>query len=133
MVKLKLKDLVLRREHLSDIFNRIYPSPVTFKMMRLMQQIDNVIAAFEKSREVLFHRHGHEAWLDEEGNPTDEDRGSKHLIIKSSEEQAFNKAMDELLNSEVNVEFELIRVSELGDEHKLTPIQMATIKEFITE
>ncbi len=106
MVKIKLQDIISHEASLVKLLEIKLPVKASYRIKRLIDKLQPELKTFVEKRMELFKEYGVH---DEE-----KDTYSVENISKSAREE-FDSKIIELLELEVNIDFEKLKIDELGD------------------
>ena len=107
-----------------QVMNKNFKGSVSFKIGRLVRELDKELKLFEKERERLIEKY---AEKDEKGNLIFTGKNVKILDTIQ-----FNKEMEELLSNELNINAEKIDI-EIFDDIEISPEQAMILEYIIKE
>ena len=121
LINLTLSNAVGLVPILRQVMNKNFKGSVSFKIGRLVRELDKELKLFEKEREKLIEKY---AEKDDDGNLIFTGKNVKILDTIQ-----FNKEMEELLSNELNINAEKIDI-EVFNDVEISPEQ-AMILEYI--
>lgn len=126
MITITVQDIVSSINTFKAIAAQQLPVKTAYSIARLIKEIDRENEIFISARQSLINKYGQR---DEDGNLISEDG---NLYIQKDKIQIFKEELQELLNSEIELNAEKISVENLGDV-QLTSLQVSEILAFIKE
>ncbi len=127
MVKIKLGSINDIVYSMKELVEKDLQIKVAYKLSKLLKILDNESQTFEEQRVKLFQKYGEK---DENGNLKTYE-GDKINIAKDNL-KLFNTEFKELCNIEINIDFEPIKLDDLGD-IKLKTLTLYGLSDFIVE
>lgn len=124
LINLTLSNAVGLVPILRQVMNKNFKGSVSFKIGRLVRELDKELKLFEKEREKLIEKY---AEKDEKGNLIFTGKNVKILDTIQ-----FNKEMEELLSNELNINAEKIDI-EIFDDIEISPEQAMILEYIIKE
>lgn len=121
MVKVKLLDIVNSREALSTLMNEKLPMVVSYKLAKIFKIVAPELDLLEQQRQKMIR---------ELGEPLSEDEENGAWKVKKENEKEFQKQFEELLQEEVELDFDPVPVSifdALDDKVSIAPMELAKI------
>jgi hypothetical protein len=118
-MKIKLKQLAESNEALGSLLTTEIPVAISFKIGLIVEELNNNMKHFEESRNVVVKKYGKEQ------------KDGTYLIPNKQIEVA-DKEMEDLLNTEIEINTEPISIEKLGD-IKTKPMDMHFLKWLLTE
>lgn len=117
MITVQVKDLMNNVDIYQELLNKEMKGRAAFALAKIISEIEKEQQAFQETRSRLILEYGEE-----------EENGS--FKIKSQYITDFNQKMDILLNSNVDINEELIDFKDL-EGYNFTPAQMLVLEPFI--
>jgi hypothetical protein len=127
MVAIKLGSINDIVYSMKELVEKDLQIKVAYKLSKLLKILDNENQTFEEQRVKLFQKYGEK---DEDGNLKTYE-GDKINIAKDNL-KLFNTEFKELCNIEINIDFEPIKLDDLGD-IKLKTLTLYGLSDFIVE
>lgn len=127
MVTLTLKQIVDNVETLKELAVKPLPARAAFKIGRILKTITNEYNTFQDARQKLLNKYG-----ERDGEGKLKTSTENQVIISAEYIGEFYKELNELLESQVEVNIDYIRLVEIGSE-QFTPAQMAVLEPFIEQ
>lgn len=127
MVTLTLKQIVDNVETLKELAVKPLPARAAFKIGRILKTITNEYNTFQDARQNLLNKYG-----ERDGEGKLKTSAENQVIISAEHIGEFYKELNELLESQVEVNISYIRLVEIGSE-QFTPAQMAVLEPFIEQ
>ena len=124
LINLTLSNAVGLVPILRQVMNKNFKGSVSFKIGRLVRELDKELKLFEKEREKLIEKY---AEKDEKGNLIFTGKNVKILDTIQ-----FNKEIEELLSNELNINAEKIDI-EVFDDIEISPEQAMILEYIIKE
>ncbi len=118
-MKLKVKELLGMKTGLQAILNCPLPVRISFELIKAVQSFDNEYEAYEKARKKLYEKLG------------EKDKKSGNITIPKKNTKKFKKEIEELLDTSITIEVKKIKVSDLGNDVKISPVQLNALKDII--
>lgn len=127
MIKIKLQNLNQSIQTLSkeDIFSISLEGKTSFKIARILKELENEYSIFQKSRQNLILKYGEK---DENGNLITDDKGN--FKIPKNNVNDFSRELDDLLETEIELNANYIDLDEIEDAN-FTIGQMMALNNFI--
>lgn len=125
MIKVKLIDIVNSREALSTLMNEKLPMVVSYKLAKIFKVVAPELDLLEEQRQKLIR---------ELGEALSDDDDGAWRVTKANEKE-FQRQFEELLQEDVELDFEPVPVSifdALSEEIAIAPMELAKIS-FIFE
>lgn len=101
-MKILLSDVVSQVENIRALQEISFPVKVSYKIKRLVDKLKPILETYNEKRTELVKKYG-------------EENEDKSFSVKEENLKEFYKELSELSSNEEEVEFEKIKVSELGD------------------
>jgi len=121
-MKLTLAEVRWMQKGLSAITQMSLPIRVSYKLSKLLTFCNKEMVSVEQARVGLVKRLA---------KPDPETHGELRVTVEN--EEVFRKEFEELLLEEVELDFIPIKISELGDDIKLSPMEMLSLTKVIEE
>ena len=125
MIKVKISDLLNATETLQKLAQKDFKAKLAWTISKLLKQAEAEIQSFNETRMTLVKKYGEKDENDE--LVTDEKGNCK---ITQGNINDFSNELDELLNTEVEINANKIQMSLLEDV-KFTPADMAVLEPFV--
>jgi len=120
-MKVKLETIVSARPKLEKLFSLPLPAKTSYRVMRLMKKITSELKMFEQKRIDLVKKYG---------EPTENNKNIYN--VKPDEILNFQKDMQEVLDVEIEIEFEPLTLDMLGN-NAMSASDLLELEEFIKE
>lgn len=117
-MEMELKDLVNAKDGLIKIFNAELPIKISYKLSKLVKDLNEELNFFEEKRKKLIEKFG-------------EKKGDK-IEVKQENLELFTNEMNELLKLKVEFKFEKIQLNEI-ENVKLSSLEVYNLQKFIIE
>ena len=121
-MKLTLAEIRWMQRGLMTITSMPMPIKISYKLAKLLNLFNEEMMAVEKAREALIKRMA----VEDPAKPGE-------LRVAPENEDKFREEFAQLLQEEVEVNFEPIKLAELGDDIKISPIEMASLAKIIED
>lgn len=118
-MKVKLEKMVLAVEPLQRLFEEPMPIRTTFRLKKVMQELESNLKIYDESRTTLLKKYG----------DVQEDTSYK---IKPDKQEVLEKEHKDLLDSEVSFGFQPLSSEDIGD-IKITPRDLLLLDWLIIE
>jgi hypothetical protein len=130
-MKIKTGEIRFINEGLQEILQKELPAKPSYWLGRFLNKLSPEMETFEKARVSLVTKH---AKKDDEGKPMFKlnDKGEKTNEYDVADMEAFQKEFLVLAEQEFEIEFNPIKLADLGD-IKLKPIVLARLSKIIEE
>lgn len=125
MITVKLSDLVNSTETLQKLAQKSFKAKLAWSIARLLKAADTEIQGFQDARLNLIKKYGEK---DENGNLVSDDKGNCKIPPEFTAD--FNTEFAELINSEVEINANKIKI-ELLEDIDFTPSEMAILEPFV--
>ena len=125
MIKVKIADLLNSTETLQKLSQKDFKAKLAWQVARLLKNAEGEIQSFNETRMNLIKKYGSK---DENGELVTDDKGNCQII--SDEVETFTNELNELLNTEVDINANKIDI-ELLEELEFTPADMAVLEPFV--
>ena len=119
-MKFNLAEIRWMQKGLSVLIQKQLPIRVSYKLSKLSNFCNTEMAAVEQARVELVKRFA-----------SPEKSRDGELRVSEENEEVFRKEFETLLLEEVEVEFEPIKLSDLSEEIKMSPVEMASLSKVI--
>jgi hypothetical protein len=113
----KVLDLYNAKDSLERISRLDLPIRAAFKMVRLIEKLNKEFAVVEPLRQKLFEKYG--------------EKIEDVIKIKDENKLLFQAEWEELVLTELNLDFVPIRMEELGEEVKIQPADLMNLQLFM--
>ncbi|MDD2496272.1 MAG: hypothetical protein PHS24_05215 [Bacilli bacterium] len=125
-MNIKLGNLPNILESMSNLLQKEMPIKISYKLSKLNKKLVEEYQQFEESRKLLINKY---ALKDSEDNIVTQDN-----IVQFNQDNLvlFNDEFEELLNIEFEIDFECIKIDDLGDIN-ISPIDLMILEDFIVE
>ena len=124
MIQVTLNDIITNNSLFREIHSQPMPARAAFKVARLIRELDKENEMFDKQRLEIVNRY---AKRDENNDIMEE---NNQILIDENKFTEFQKEIDSLLSTEVEVNAEKLNIEDLGD-IELTPKQTIDLEKFI--
>ena len=125
MIQVKLSDLVNSTETLQKLAQKDFKAKLAWSIARLLKAAEVEIQNFNDARVELIKKYGEK---DENGELISDEKGNCKIVENFVKE--FNEELNELINSEVEINANKINI-ELLENIDFTPSEMAILEPFI--
>ena len=125
MIKVKLSDLLNSTDTLSKLSQKDFKAKLAWSIARLLKSAEAEIQSFNETRMNLIKKYGEK---DENGELITDDKGN--CKINNEVVEAFSSELNELMNTEVEINANKIDIKLLEDVD-FTPSDMAVLEPFI--
>ncbi len=120
-MKVKLGEITMMQQGLMVLVNQSLPIKLSYKLGKILRQVDNEVQEIENSRIELVKKYG---------TPDDE---TKTIKVLDKDQEKFMEEYGDLLNVEVELDIIPIHIDELPDDIKITPQQLIYLDRFIIQ
>ena len=120
-MEFKLVDLRILDISLKSLVRKELPIAISYKLAKFVKQMSEELTIVEEQRIMLVKKYS--------GNPEVDETG-EDFNVKPDKEEQFRKEFGDLLMQEVEIDFEPIALSSLG-EITLPPIDLAKLDKII--
>jgi hypothetical protein len=104
MIKITLNEIVGNAENLKELQTIKLPVKISYRIMRLVNKLDPILKVYDEKRNEL---------VKEFGEPVDEQGNKK--VTDPAKLKLFAEKLGELLKTEENIDFDLLKIEDLGD------------------
>lgn len=125
MITMTLNDMLRAVPSLREISTKNFPGSVTFKIARLIRELDKEIQLFEEERNKIANKYGEK---DENGNLISQDNGS--IKIPDEKIQECNEELQALFETQLEINANKLPV-EVFDSIEMTPAQAMDLEAII--
>ena len=125
MIKVKISDLLNSTDVLQKLSKMDLKAKLAWQVSKLLKAADAEIQSFNETRMTLIKKYGQK---DDSGELVTDDKGNCKITEGSVEE--FSNELNELLNAEVELNVNKVKIDELG-EITFTPSDMVQLEPFI--
>jgi hypothetical protein len=125
MIKVKISDLINSTETLQKLSQQDFKAKLAWSIARLLKSAEVEIQEFNTTRMNLIKKYGEK---DENGELITDENGN--CKIEQNSVDAFSTELNELINTEVEINANKIKVEQL-EEINFTPSEMAILEPFI--
>lgn len=125
MIKVKISDLLNATETLQKLAQKDFKAKLAWTISKLLKQAEAEIQSFNETRMTLVKKYGEK---DENDELITDDKGNCKIVQECIDD--FSNELDELLNTEVEINANKIQMSLLEDV-KFTPADMAVLEPFV--
>lgn len=127
MIDIKLNDIVEGISCMQELSTRTLRSRPAYKIAKLLKEVNNEYQIFNEQRRALIEKYGTK---DENGQLAVDENGNYRIVQEKIGE--FNKELQELLDTEINLNCSKIDLDDLDGE-EFTPTQMMQMSAFLSE
>lgn len=127
MINTKLSNIVESADIMRELSNKTLKSRAAFKVARLLRELEKEFTLFNEKRMELIKEY---AQKDENGEIKSDDKGN--VTLDNDRLTEFYQCLEELLNTEVEINADKIDLADLGDT-VFTPAQVISLEAFIEE
>lgn len=113
-MKLSMEKLVQIKPSLQTLLSQDIPVKTSFKLTKWIKTLNPEYESFEENRKKLFEKYGEK---NIEGN----------VEIKPKNIEIFNKQLRELLDIEVDVKLDKIKLEDLGEKIEISPLDLSNL------
>ena len=125
MIKIKLEQLINSSEGLKGLGQKSLKARSAYAVAKILKAADAEMTTFNETRMELIKKYGEK---DENDELKQDDNGNVRILPEGLAD--FNKELNELLQSEVEISANKIQMNDIGDV-EFTPTEMAQLEEFI--
>lgn len=125
MITLTLNDIFNAIPALREISTKEFPGSVTFKIARLIRELDKEIQLFEEERSKIANKYGEK---DENGNLVIQEGGN--IKILDNKIQDCNEELQALFNTQVEINANKLPV-DIFDSIEMTPTQAMNLEAIV--
>ena len=125
MITLTLNDIFNAVPALREISTKEFPGSVTFKIARLIRELDKEIQLFEEERNKIANKYGEK---DENGNLVIQEGGN--IKILDNKIQDCNEELQALFNTQVEINANKLPV-DIFDSIEMTPTQAMNLEAIV--
>lgn len=122
MIKMTLNELMNATPALKELSGKSFTGATTFKIARLIREVDKEIKTFEEERMKIVNKYGEK---DENGELASQEDGTVKIIEDKINE--CNQELVDLLNAEVEINAEKLK-EEVFEKIELTPVLAIAIE-----
>lgn len=122
MIKMTLNELMNAAPALKELSEKNFMGATTFKIARLIREVDKEIKTFEEERMKIVNKYGEK---DENGELASQEDGTVKIIEDKINE--CNQELVDLLNAEVEINAEKLK-EEVFEKIELTPALVIAIE-----
>lgn len=122
MIKMTLNELMNAAPALRELSEKSFTGATTFKIARLIREVDKEIKTFEEERMKIVNKYGEK---DENGELATQEDGTVKIIEDKINE--CNQELVDLLNAEVEINAEKLK-EEVFEKIELTPALVIAIE-----
>lgn len=127
MIEIEMRDMLNSMEVLQKLSNKSLKTKVAFQLARIIREVNKEYELFQNSREKLIVKYAEQ---DENGQPKVNEQNNYQIIPNKINE--FNKEIQELLDSHIEINAEPIYIDDIEDLN-FTPTEMMMLMSFIKE
>ena len=125
MITLTLNDIFNAVPALREISTKEFPGSTTFKIARLIRELDKEIQLFEEERMKIANKYGEK---DENGNLIPQENGA--IKILDDKVQECNEEFQALFNTQVEINANKLPI-EIFDSIEMTPTQAMNLEAIV--
>lgn len=125
MITLTLNDIFNAVPALREISTKEFPGSTTFKIARLIRELDKEIQLFEEERMKIANKYGEK---DENGNLIPQENGA--IKIPDDKVQECNEEFQALFNTQVEINANKLPI-EIFDSIEMTPTQAMNLEAIV--
>lgn len=125
MITLTLNDIFNAVPALREISTKEFPGSTTFKIARLIRELDKEIQLFEEERMKIANKYGEK---DEEGNLIPQENGT--IKIPDDKVQECNEEFQALFNTQVEINANKLPIK-IFDSIEMTPTQAMNLEAIV--
>lgn len=125
MITMTLNDIFNAVPALREISTKEFPGSVTFKIARLIRELDKEIQLFEEERSKIANKYGEK---DENGNLVIQEGGN--IKILDNKIQECNEELQALFNTQVEINANKLPV-DIFDSIEMTPTQAMNLEAIV--
>lgn len=125
MITLTLNDIFNAVPALREISTKEFPGSTTFKIARLIRELDKEIQLFEEERMKIANKYGEK---DENGNLIPQENGT--IKIPDDKVQECNEEFQALFNTQVEINANKLPI-EIFDSVEMTPTQAMNLEAIV--
>jgi len=125
MISITLEQLINSTDGLKGLSQKSLKARSAYAVSKIIKAADAEMNTFNETRMELIRKYGEK---DESGNLNSDENGNVRILPESLED--FNKELQELLKTTVEINANKIRMEDL-DDVEFTPTEMAQLDEFI--
>lgn len=125
MISITLEQLINSTDGLKGLSQKQLKARSAYAVSKILKAADAEMNTFNETRMELIKKYGEK---DETGELKSDEQGNVHIIDKML--STFNKELQELLNTTVDINANKIRIEDIGDVD-FTPAEMAQLDDFI--
>lgn len=125
MITMTLNDIFNAVPALREISTKEFPGSVTFKIARLIRELDKEIQLFEEERNKIANKYGEK---DENGNLVIQEGGN--IKILDNKIQDCNEELQALFNTQVEINANKLPV-DIFDSIEMTPTQAMNLETIV--
>ena len=127
MITVKISDIINSTEILQKLAQQNFKAKLALSIARLLKQVEAEIQIFNTTRIDLVKKYGIK---DENGELITDDSGN--CTIEDNSLEVFNKELNELLNTEIEINANKIDIN-LLEECDFTPSEITALEPFLKE
>lgn len=125
MIKVKLEDLINATDGLKGLSQKQLKARCAYAVGKILKSADAEIQSFNETRMELIKKYGEK---DENGELKTEENGNVRIPPEGLND--FSKELRELLDTEIEISANKIKMDDLGDV-EFTPAEMTQLENFI--
>jgi len=126
-MKIKLMTIKSIEDSLQKLMNKELNVRIAYRLAKVLKIITTELQEVEKARIELIRKYSDAPKQDGKSDPV-----SGQVQVAKEKEQEFFKEFNELLQEDVEIEFEPIDISEL-DDIKLSPLDLLKLTDFVID
>ena len=127
MINITINDMLNSQNVFREIANMPIKMRTSFAIARIIRNLETELETFEKTRQELIQMYGEK---NDDGSLKINEDGN--IIIASENIEKYNKEIQDLLNEEITIAAEPLRIEDM-EYIELTPTQAYMIEKFIKE
>jgi hypothetical protein len=125
MISITLEQLINSTDGLKGLSQKQLKARSAYAVSKILKAADAEMNTFNETRMELIKKYGEK---DETGELKSDEQGNVHIIDEML--STFNKELQELLNTTVDINANKIKIEDIGDV-EFTPAEMAQLDDFI--
>lgn len=125
MISITLEQLVNSTEGLRELSQKTLKARPAYAVAKILKAAEAEMTGFNDTRMNLIKKYGEKK---EDGELNTDENGNVHITPESLAD--FNKELQELLDTQVEINANKIRIEDIGDV-EFTPAEMAQLDNFI--
>lgn len=120
-MKVKLEKIVNGKQSLVNLLNQSLPVKTSYRLGKLVSKVERELKDFEAKRLELVKKHG---------DPVEGD--SNKIQVREGNLEEFTKELNELLDVDVDLNFEPVSLDQLADA-KLSAVDLNALSDFVSD